>query len=549
MIGICIELKTACKHCSSPLMLNAFTEEFLCRSCNKINSIPQETWKSLLSDALEEAPGFEPGDGQPSTVMTGEYSFNLMYGRLEPRCGKCKENIDTSKMEEYGDQKIIKCTKCGNALFIRKPSELVTTCFPAVKYLVGEDDNLMSQNKAGAALPAAAKPVLFTCPSCTGNLEIDGKDRMVDCKFCGSQIYLPDDLWFRLHPARSVERWYMLVGEGESSVAVSGTPMWEDFGDVTIDEQGNLYICGDNLTVWAVGPDLKTRWVKSDLMIDHEGTGLAMAHDGNLYLWNVGKRSLLKISSKDGATLKKIEGKAPSKEDPYPFSMKGCGALASDRDGTILALIHNTVVRYNTEGERLQLWKGKKLGLFSSGVGKEVPEDGPPSAPYVKEMGSCPKLVNSEYTRLNMGWDGYLYFMDKSSADAELAKYSGDGKQLWSRPIPLDSKEGKPWADADGNVYILGTTEKSHTHLVRYSPATKKFETLLTDVVEGGVLHDEEHLAVSREGRIFVLEDYSRMKVFSTRLEMIYRSKKSEENDDESLEEMKKEIEKEKDLS
>ena len=548
MIGICIELKTACKHCSSPLMLNAFTEEFLCRACNKINSIPQETWKSLLNDALKEAPDFEPGDGQPSTIMTGEYSFNLMYGRLEPRCGKCKESIDTSNMEAYSDQKIIKCAKCGNALFVRKPSELVTTCFPAVKYMVGEDENLLSQNKAGAALPAASKPVLFNCPSCNGNLQVTGADRMVDCKFCGSQIYLPDDLWFRLHPVKSVERWFMLVGEGGVSVALSGMPVWEDFADLTIDEQGNLYVASDNLTVWSIGPDLKTRWVRADLRMDHDDTGLTLTQDGDLYLWNKKKRSLLKLSSKDGSTMRKIEGKPPSKADPYPFSMYGCSTLVSDRDGTILALIFNTVVRYTTEGERLQLWKGKKFGLFSSGVGKEVPEKDPEWAPCVKEIGSFPKRVDSEFTRLNMGWDGFLYFLDRSSSDARLAKYSGDGKQLWSRPIPLDDKEGKPCADADGNVYLLGKTERSHTNLVRYGPRTGKFETLLTDVVEGGFLHDEEHLAVSREGRIYVFDSYGRMKVFSPRLEMTYRSEKSEADDNEAIEDMKKELEKEKDL-
>jgi outer membrane protein assembly factor BamB len=380
---------------------------------------------------------------------------------------------------------------------------------------------------------------------------------MVDCKFCGSQIYLPDDLWFRLHPVKSVERWFMLVGEGEASVAISGMPAWEDVNDLTIDEQGNLYVCSDDGTVWSLDPDLKTRWVRAVLppskemvfSMEAEGrSGLTLTHDGDLYLWIAGKRSLLRLSSKDGSTVRKIEGKAPSKEDPCAFSLKGCGALVSDRDGSILALIQNTVARYNAQGERLQLWKGKKFGLFSSGVGDVVPEGEAARALCVKEIGSCPKRVQSEFTRLNMGWDGYLYFMDRSSSDANLAKYSSDGKQLWSRPIPLEEKQGKPWADTDGNVYILGTTEKSQTHLVKYSPGTGKFETLLTDVVEGGVLHEEEHLAVSRDGRIFVADRLDRMKVFSPRLEMIYRSKRSEEHDREALDEMKGALVKEEDF-
>ena len=50
MLGICIELKTTCKHCSSPLMLNAFTENVLCSSCNKYNYFDGEEWKNLLED-------------------------------------------------------------------------------------------------------------------------------------------------------------------------------------------------------------------------------------------------------------------------------------------------------------------------------------------------------------------------------------------------------------------------------------------------------------------------------------------------------------------
>jgi hypothetical protein len=553
MIGICIELKTACKHCSSPLMLNAFTEEFLCRSCNKINSFPLDTWRRLLRDALKTAPALESGEGHPSTVMMGEYSCKLRYGRLEPRCEKCRESIDTSAMEAYGDQKIIKCAKCGHEIFVRKPSELVRGCFPSVRYLVGEDESLMSQSTSGAALPAAVKPVLMTCPSCTGNLEINGTDRMVDCKFCGSQIYLPDDLWFRLHPAKAVERWYVLVTEDEAGVAVSGMPEWFQFADLTIDEHGNLYGCCNSGTVWSVGPDLRTRWVRASLSIKNEGTGLTMTHDGDLYLWNKWNRSLLKLSSEDGSIVREIEGKPPSKEDPYTFSMEGCGTLVSDRDGAMLALVHNTVVRYNTEGERLKLWEGKKFGLFSSGVGEVVPEGDPGCAPGVYEIGSYPKRVDSDLTRLNMGWDGYLYFLDRRPSDprgyrsfGELAKYSGDGKQLWSKLVPLNYKEGKPWADADGNVYILGKTDNFHTHLVRYSAGTGKFETLLTDVVEGGVLENEEHLAVSRDGRIYLLGYHGRMKVFSPRLEMTYRSKRSEEYDNKALREMKEAIGKDK---
>jgi DNA-directed RNA polymerase subunit RPC12/RpoP len=521
-------------------MLNAFTEDILCPSCHKTNTFSQETWQGILDDVVKDAPKFKADEGQTSTIFRGEYNYNLIYGKQEPRCRKCKQDIDVSRIEEYSAKGGVSCTKCSTMIFVRKPSKMVLKSFPAVKYLAGEDDDMLSVNKTGAKFEASSKPVLFICPSCAGNLEIDGTDRMITCKYCDSQIYLPDDLWFRLHPAKSVDRWYLLVDQAEASLGTSGMPEWQYFCDLTIDKQGNLYMCAtqdssDNFIAWSLGPDLKTRWVRNDLKFRYEDTGITISNKGgSLYLWNNQRLSILEISAKDGSTIKKIDG----------FNMKGCGSLVSDRDGTILALIHNTVVRLNTSGQRVQLWKGKKFGLFSSGVGEDVPKENPEWAPYLKEVGSFPKRINSEYTPLNMGWDGFLYFMDRSSSDGEVAKYDADGTQLWSKLIPLRYKDCKPCVDSAGNVYILGTTDESHTHLVKYIPGADRFETLLTDVLEGGALDDETRLAVSPEGKVYILNTYGGMKVFSPDMKLEYRSKQSEENDNDALEEKRKKIEK-----
>jgi len=136
-----------------------------------------------------------------------------LYGRQEPRCRNCKQDIDVSKIGEYANQENVKCSKCSYDIYVRKVPENIAKELVGVKYLIGEDEDLISVHKTNGNLPDSVKPVLFTCPSCAGNLEIDGSSRMVICKFCSSQIYLPDDLWFRLHPAKTAERWYMMCDE------------------------------------------------------------------------------------------------------------------------------------------------------------------------------------------------------------------------------------------------------------------------------------------------------------------------------------------------
>lgn len=540
-------------------MINAFTEDILCSSCNKTNSFDAETWASLLESAIKEAPKFKIGEGQPSTIFRGEYSYNLTYGRQQPRCGKCKQDIDVTKLEEYSTQNNINCTKCQNPVFIRKPSELVTKCFSGVKYLIGEDDDLLFVNTSDGKLPASSKPVLFTCPACAGNLQIDGTDRMIECNFCDSQIFLPDDLWFRLHPAKSVERWYMLVGNavvsgsigggaGASGTAPAELPKWYYLSDVTSDRNGNIYIASaedsdEDFILWSITKDRKLRWIRNGLKFSHENTGIALANDGSLYLWDKRKHSLLKISSKDGSTISKINGKQKTKDEPYAFNMKGCCSLVSCSDNSILAFINNEIARFDTKGNRIRLWKGKKFGLFGSGLGNVIPDDGDEWAPYIKDIGSYPKRINSDFTKVLMGYDNLLYMLDRSSSDGEIAKFDMDGAKLWSKYIPLQYKDCKPCTDSKGRVYVLGRTEDSFTNMIRYDPSIDNFQTLLTDVREGGVLYEEDTLVVLPDGTAFIMKYYNRLKVFSPEMKLIFRSEQSKADDEEVMQKKKEKIE------
>lgn len=220
----------------------------------------------------------------------------------------------------------------------------------------------MKSNPEPGKLPSSSKPILFTCPSCAGNLEIDGTDRMISCKFCNSQIYLPDDLWFRLHPAKEVERWYMVLDENAVSLK-DGLPEWYYLSDMISDKEGNVYFASaveseNDFIVWSITRDLKTRWVRKGLVYDHEHTHIELAIDGNLYLWDEGKHSLLKLSSTDGTTISKLEGD----KSRVKLNMKGCTSLTPYSDGSLLMVINNVFARFNEDGERLLYGKQRNSG-------------------------------------------------------------------------------------------------------------------------------------------------------------------------------------------
>lgn len=532
-------------------MLNAYTEDILCPTCNQMNSFSAETWHSLLEDAVKEAPKFQVGEGQPSTIMRGEYTYSLTYGRQEPRCGKCKTGIDVTKIEEYSTKGNVACTKCQNIIFVRKPSEMISASFSNVSYLVGEEDDMLSVNKTGTDVPASSKPILFTCPSCAGNLEIDGTNRMVTCKYCDSQIYLPDDLWFRLHPAKIVERWYMMVEGivGKKKTAPGAKPVielpeWYYLSDVASDKEGNIYIAsamegeGDAI-VWSISPTLEVRWVRDGLKFNHEHTGICVTHDKQLYLWDSTKHSLIKLSSKDGSTIKKIDGD----KTRLRLNMMGCTSLVSCPDGTILAIINHTFARFRENGDRVDLWKARKFGIFSSGKGTSVPDNDDEYAPYIKEIGSSPKRVSGGFTKMQVGYDGFIYMIDRSSSDGEVAKYDMDGSQVWSKYIPLEDKDCKACVDGKGNVFVLGRKD-SNGRMVRLNQQAMRFDTVVKDIKEGGSLNDEDQLAVAPNGTAYAFKFYNRLKVFLPDMKMSYRSKQAEKDDDEVLKRKKDAIEK-----
>lgn len=532
MTGICIELKTSCGHCSSPLMLNAVTNDFICPACNKNNYFSDEDWQNLLDDAVKEGPGLNDGEGQPSTIMRGAYTYQLMYGKQQPRCGKCKTKIDVNKLEEYSAKSNYSCPKCSNEIFIRRTNDILQKEFSGIKFLVGEDDDMLKVNPVKGKLPSSAKPVLFTCPSCAGNLEIDGTDRMVSCKYCDSQIYLPDDLWLRLHPVKEVSRWYLVIDE--NALPAKGTmPEWYYLSDVLSDREGNTYFAtaddgeGDFI-VWSIDKELNTRWIKKGLKFSHERTGMCVSDDGNLFLFNENRNSILKLSSKDGSEIKKIGGDSTGGIK----SFKGIKRLVSCPDGTLLAIINHVFVRFDEDGNRLNLWESKKFGLFSAGIGDEIPQNDSEWAPYVKDVGSIPKKLNGDFTYMNVGLDGYLYILDRSSSDGELAKYEQSGTKVWSKYIPLNYKECRPCQDLNGNIYIIGSNDKGDTRILSYNTSDDRFREIIKDLSEGSFLEEEDNISVLPDGTILAVKFYNRLKVFSPQLEMIYRSEQSREDDE-----------------
>jgi len=551
------ELLTACMNCGNPLLINAFTGTITCEHCRKENYISSKLWRSMVVNSMNDARKYNEGQKHSLKMFSGGYQITVTFGKRKSRCAKCQTMIPDTVYDSFegGDYK---CTQCGNVILIRKPDNFVRQIVPSAVYIVAEDSGQLKTNFPGIEKPEAVKPVIFTCPACAANLEIDGTKRMIKCQYCEASVYLPDDLWLELHPARTVDRWYIINNENsiEEKQAADVTPLpeWYYLSDTAIDSKGNLYLAGadderEDFFLWSLSPDLKLRWIRKDIKFAHEYTGIAVSKNNKLLLWNKNKRSLRILSAKDGSDLNTVQGADVSDANPYPFTLKGCAALLSDSDNTILAVINNTFVRFYDDGMRAPLWKvvsdrNETPGLFSRLFGGgnnavKIP-DTDEWAPCVKELGSQPKRVSGDSTKMNLGYDGFVYMYDTGSTDSKIAKYTREGVQVWKKPVPLINKECKPYADANGFVYVLGSDENNKTKLIKLSPDGNKYETLLNDVLDGGVLSVDSDLVVSPDGKIYTFRFYNVMKVFNPDLTCTFESEQSKKEAAEKISYAKK---------
>jgi Zn finger protein HypA/HybF involved in hydrogenase expression len=199
-----IEMSIKCPRCDSPIHVNGPTRSLLCGSCQSDVEIPTDFWKGILEDVCSEVRNeFEEGEGTNSTIF-GTFNTSLMYGRLKPYCLKCKKDFELQ--EEYGSACTYSCPECGTVSPVAPAPEWLRQIIPSAKLVVNAPPE---SSDGGEEEPAVSGPIAFFCPQCGGSLMIDGSERLIPCSYCNTSVYLPDDLWLRLHPARTKNRWFI----------------------------------------------------------------------------------------------------------------------------------------------------------------------------------------------------------------------------------------------------------------------------------------------------------------------------------------------------
>lgn len=202
-----VELGIHCPKCDNPVPLNGPWQTAHCDRCQADIDVVHEFWGSILNDALQEVKyELQEGQGRNSTIF-GHFHVVFTYGRLPAQCAQCLTPIEVP--ESLTGPYVFNCPTCHAETPVIPAPSWLKKHVPAARAIVNATAAADGEEKG----PLTGQVVVFNCPKCGGALDVDGKDRVLPCKYCGVNVYLPDDLWFRTHPAKSKERWFIAFDE------------------------------------------------------------------------------------------------------------------------------------------------------------------------------------------------------------------------------------------------------------------------------------------------------------------------------------------------
>ncbi|MBD3277476.1 MAG: hypothetical protein GF388_04165, partial [Candidatus Aegiribacteria sp.] len=374
MIGIGIRAGFSCPRCEAFVPVNALVENIRCTACGARMELETEHWKSFLDDPLRECPHIEEGEVHTCTGF-GSGSFKVEYQRQQPVYTGTDRTIPIDLVMRNLGNGSLQCPDSDLKTSVRPFPEAFSDTFPGVRAIVGEDLAMLSdQRENGPSLKVddVADPVALQCPGCGGNLIVSGATRTEKCKYCDSDVRLPDDLWEMLHPRRKMTRWFLLYDyssipfswEGE----VYGSAGLED-GSVCITAWNPL---GDNMILARVNTDRTAVWLTERIPIMSRPSesipGMVYDYKGNLLVMDDNRRDLyvMPVDDPDNHTL--IEGRERyvqvEGEFKPPLNMKDAHAVSGCPDGTILLIktrnddlgYYDELSRYHRNGDPVELW-------------------------------------------------------------------------------------------------------------------------------------------------------------------------------------------------
>jgi DNA-directed RNA polymerase subunit RPC12/RpoP len=204
MRSLLFKTRMECDECGANVFVDGPLPSVRCTDCAATLQIQQDTWKYLIGSYIDDYDSLAAGPR--SGVLTSQgrtLVYHVAHGI--PSCISCGASFDPAALLSDTDGRVF-CGNCGQATTSYAIPDWLKPGLERLVGLVG----VSVDDGPDAPLPPL-KPVVMSCLNCGAKLEINGDAlRIVECKFCNTDHYVPDDIWRRMHPVRRRRPWYAL---------------------------------------------------------------------------------------------------------------------------------------------------------------------------------------------------------------------------------------------------------------------------------------------------------------------------------------------------
>jgi len=172
-----------------------------------------------------------------------------------------------------------------------------------------------------------------------------------------------------------------------------------------------------------------------------------------------------------------------------------------------------------------------KKGLFGS-MKKAFSNIG--DVKYLETLKSYPTLCRTYEIELSSGRDGSIYMV----GSYDLLKFDKNGELVFRKKLEEEYIRHKVAEDMQGNAYFLSEdNQKNIINLIRVDGDGGNSTILIKGVLEGGLLCDEDKLAIGGNGMIYCLGYGGRIRIFNLDGTLIFASESSLEEAKDKLKE------------
>jgi DNA-directed RNA polymerase subunit RPC12/RpoP len=526
MTTIALELKTACGACGDNVPLNGVVDQISCPRCRAPIRFDAAAWRQILEAPALEGPREQP-DEQNAGFVRAARPVMRVFTRRAAACARCATALPLPQALEHAERGWCACVACGERVSVR-PAPASVAGMGGLTHLVGED---LSQIAGGAAHVDAGAATTVRCGHCGAALPVDrATSRATACTYCNASVVLPDDVWARLHPLPEQRAWFLVLDTARLAAGAAAGPTfeWENVEDFAVGGDGNLYFVGTSdiprlhgNRVWSCDARFALRWTRHGLPLDDgERLRITPTYDGHVLVSRRQKHSVVKLSCADGATVAVLGGPEPPDARAHGLDLEYAEAVAADPDGSIVAALHNRLLRWSADGAPVETWppargffgeKHQKLGpLFRTDPNGERGAIRPDATATPETLKDRPVELRSSVS-LAIGPDGAMYLQ----RGKHVVKLARDGKKVWLAELADEGSDmDRPRVDAQGNVYLLRWLETDTHGIVRISPDGKDVRLLVDGRKPGTPMCAERHFAVAAGGTIFVVGSFRVARVF-----------------------------------